>query len=376
MLCFGGSFRLKFRRNGFTLVELLVVIAIIGVLIALLLPAVQAAREAARRMQCSNHLKQIGIAFHNFHDNRDGIVPISIARNHVSGYVLLFPYLEQNPMYEVMQTNLGGFKYNLDEYFWGQKGATTGQATRLTQEEITQLFSITAYRCPTRRAPSARDGIYTGTYNDGTTSVNLCGPRGDYLAVAYIDLSLSTWGGGWTREAGDQTHVDAQHNLSSAMRPALLPNGTGALQNWIPRDNLSWLSDGTSNTFIIGEKHVHPDNFQVWSGATSGVDPTNGYSQDVGYSHPPQGSYGDSWVVRGFHNDTATYGLSLPYEKKTAVPNTVGFGSWHPGICNFLLGDGSVRPISVTTPVGSHTNKLALLMLSCVNDGGVVNLGN
>jgi prepilin-type processing-associated H-X9-DG protein len=160
------------------------------------------------------------------------------------------------------------------------------------------------------------------------------------------------------------------------MRPALLPNGTGSPQNWIPRDNLSWLSDGTSNTFIIGEKHVHPDNFKVWSGAASGVDVTNGFSQDTGYSHPPQGSYGDSWVARGFHNDSTIYGLSLPHEKKDAVPNAVGFGSWHPGTCNFLLGDGSVRSISVTTPEGNHANKLALLMLSCVNDGGVVSLGN
>jgi hypothetical protein len=68
------------------------------------------------------------------------------------------------------------------------------------------------------------------------------------------------------------------------------------------------------------------------------------------------------------------YGISRPYEKQTGSIQDAGFGSWHPGICQFLLGDGSVFPISVTTPAGTHTNKLTLLRLSCVDDGGVVQL--
>lgn len=94
----------KNRQSGFTLVELLVVIAIIGILIALLLPAVQAAREAARRMQCSNHLKQISLALHTYHD-ANGAFPSSKigtgdSYNYVSFHVTLLPYTEQSALYD------------------------------------------------------------------------------------------------------------------------------------------------------------------------------------------------------------------------------------------------------------------------------------
>src|ERR1700694_1555625 len=86
------------RLGGFTLIELLVVIAIIGVLVALLLPAVQAAREAARRSSCQNNLRQIGLAFQNFHDVSNAFPPVRIAGGDgwASCFVLIMPYMEQS----------------------------------------------------------------------------------------------------------------------------------------------------------------------------------------------------------------------------------------------------------------------------------------
>jgi prepilin-type N-terminal cleavage/methylation domain-containing protein len=84
------------RQRAFTLVELLVVIAIIGVLVALLLPAVQAAREAARRTQCLNNLKQIGLAIQNYHGVRNEIPPSRLPCHHGTWAALLWPYLEQS----------------------------------------------------------------------------------------------------------------------------------------------------------------------------------------------------------------------------------------------------------------------------------------
>src|SRR5215218_3917150 len=107
------------KRNAFTLVELLVVIAIIGVLVALLLPAVQAAREAARRMQCSNHMKQIGLALQNYHDTFQSL-PYGARARYVntssstppnqnwgpSWYVGLLPFAEQKPLSDLMESGM------------------------------------------------------------------------------------------------------------------------------------------------------------------------------------------------------------------------------------------------------------------------------
>ena len=105
------------RRKGFTLVELLVVIAIIGILVALLLPAVQAAREAARRMSCQNNLKQLGIALHNYHDTNKkfpagmqfygpGNNSADRGKNYRANWIIaILPYFEQQPLYDTLNVN-------------------------------------------------------------------------------------------------------------------------------------------------------------------------------------------------------------------------------------------------------------------------------
>ena len=149
----------------------------------------------------------------------------------------------------------------------------------------------------------------------------------------------------------------------------------------MPRDTFAWISDGTSNTILIGEKHIHPENFQKWEGRStalggSGTSAENGYSQDVAYTHSSSYNFGDAWLARAFHkrDNTDVFGITRPFEKRAVEIDIAGFGSWHPGACNFLLGDGSVRALNVTTPPGSHASKGPLLALSCVNDGGTVNL--
>ena len=125
---------MRMRRRGFTLIELLVVIAIIGVLIALLLPAVQAAREAARRSQCSNNLKQIALGLHNYHD-ANGSLPWGhgpFGWNDWGALVLLLPYVEQGPLYNAIN-------FNTDI-----AGANPGNAQNSTIQRVT----INVYQCP------------------------------------------------------------------------------------------------------------------------------------------------------------------------------------------------------------------------------------
>jgi len=149
------------QQRAFTLVELLVVIAIIGMLIALLLPAVQAAREAARRMQCTNHLKQIGLAVHNFHDTHNGVVPLGIGANRFTGFwFLVLPYIEQQAAYSRLEGVGNGLARNMEMHGsvndrpTALSGAqtrpqmvTTADDAQATLEFLESLARICARRC-------------------------------------------------------------------------------------------------------------------------------------------------------------------------------------------------------------------------------------
>lgn len=201
------------RRRGFTLVELLVVIAIIGVLIALLLPAVQQAREAARRSQCLNNLKQIGLATHNFHDTYGELPPSRIRYGYMGWVALTLPFMEQ--------TNLAD---QIDL-----------KATYANQTNAVQQTSVNALVCPSRHKAG-----------DITTSVEaINGDNSDNGAV-------------W-----DYASCDGPSGDNAAIRQAsskgMMIIANGDQNAYKSRTDFAAVTDGLSNTIMIGERHVPLD---------------------------------------------------------------------------------------------------------------------
>jgi len=253
------------KPRGFTLVELLVVIAIIGVLVALLLPAVQAAREAARRMQCQNHLKQFGLALHNYHDQIgrfppaaawDGNTNLTVAVNCINTFALLMPYYEQDGL------------HNLWDY-----GVNHNHARNLPAAGTTLKILF----CPSRRKPM-KNGNYAA---------------GDYAVSS---------GSGYAQTADKSEHKGI-FNTNSNVR-------------------MADITDGTSNTFAIGEKFVDLKNAAQTDGPAY------------------------RW---GYHSTRNTVSPMNRFPLSPWGDADVTFGGKHPGGCNFVFADGGVRFIAETT---------------------------
>ena len=394
MLKWGGGGKLQ----AFTLVELLVVIAIIGILIALLLPAVQAAREAARRMQCTNNLKQIGLAIHNFHDAQKGIPPGSLGAGRVGTHVLLMSYLEQTANWDLLcSPGIGIIRNN---NWWNNV---------LNESERKGLASVSAYVCPSRRAPGATAPDNGVTDSVGNTAAS--GPQTDYAfaimgnptaaQLASGGMNVHLYGYWWSQKnyPEDADYIVSQRgafrgpNFSTS--PFMLPGywmwadnpGLAETNSWKPRDTMAWWADGTSNQLVCGEKHI-PSSLVGQCGA--GNTTSDG---DCSYLSTEQ--FGSSVVNRQFSLGSIDRGGPLGFILANSPiggdPNGVwefplmkgnegvhftggsiyfyGFGSAHTGTCNFLIGDGSVHGISVTTPVNP-----ILVALGLVNDGMAVSV--
>ncbi len=288
----------KHSRQGFTLIELLVVIAIIAILIGLLVPAVQKVREAAARTQCINNLKQIGLATHNHHDANKFLVPAWLGGNSLDpdGWapwaVLLLPYLEQGNIYDQWNLNYPASKQPAAAY----------------QQQLA------VYHCPSRPAFVLSSGDFA-TPGGGLSDYGAC------FGVA-ANGSDSTGAIVPTADMAGSTTTDASGN------PVLKPGWRGQL-------TLLSITDGTSNTFMFGEKHVRPDSLRgknedrsIFGGQNNSIRRMAGIDTATGDQRP----------------------LSPPDNQNGALANTT-FGGPHPGICLFVFCDATVRALPINTDV-------------------------
>ncbi len=362
-------------RSGFTLVELLVVIAIIGVLIALLLPAIQAARESARRMQCTSHLKQIGVAVHNFHDTVGGLPPTFIyngtgnakANNNgrLSFWGLIYPFIEQQSLYQLCVGDEGvsvsgtGFNRIIRKDWWDAQG-----------EEGKKAFgSVPIYKCPTRRG-----GIQ---FSD---EPSLPGPQKDYtVTVLTIENGNAPFSNQWWHQLG----MDGVDDNIGSFRHAIADYVGTTVQSWKTRDTFAWWSDGTSNQLIVTEQHIPAEHLGLCREHQAGSSINRVQEGDCSYlSARPEnvtGASGWEWrnwtvgrppahyIFRASGNINAPYAIAKDPNAYAAEGNNswdiFQYGSYHAGVFNSLMGDGAVLGVN------NAFDRNLLTRLVWVNDG-------
>ena len=353
-------------RRGFTLVELLVVIAIIGILVALLLPAIQAAREAARRTQCSNNLKQLAVAAQNFHDTYKGLPPIVSHTEGPTFFMHILPFIEQQALYDLYHggaTNPGGETTSVR--YWDNKNY---EIIRDAVGEQT-FQGVPGFFCPSYRPPEVRR-----TGGDG----NAKGTKGDYAVVliqgrAY-DLNLdnaATEDGWWDHHRADD--INSINRQKGAIKtgyavgqPQTDPDGNkdSRRETATFQQTLTSIKDGTSNTAMVGEK--------FWTDGEWTRDCCDGDRVD-GSVFNQTGNWREYNVARNMRFALRP-GLQRPGGDAWNNPNATssaratGFGSTHPGVVQFALCDGSVRPISYSIDIFTQWK------LADANDGEAVAL--
>jgi len=360
---------------GFTLIELLVVIAIIGVLIALLLPAVQKVREAASRTQCANNLKQIGLAMHNFHDtyglfpNQGGQAfsgigydssgtPLGIKYQTAGWLFQILPFIEQDNLYKLSDlmpvgttpltgatnfdwivdpngvTGPGGFDGPRGSYCIHNNTSNTGPA---------RLTPVAIYHCPSRRSPTVFPNPSNGGFNN----------RNDYASVAPGVVTMN-------KNSAGQIEEDTFGLIYgwSSTDPLPKPNNDGqygqkhgvigAGNEWkgaVVRHTFASIKDGTSNTMMVGEKLVPTDQY-ITGNAADDTGPFEGTDADTVRSSATLQTMGPggSWGAVPPANPSRDK-PSNQYNNGDTWTCSMQFGSAHPADINAVFADGSVHNI-------------------------------
>ncbi|MCA8995875.1 MAG: DUF1559 domain-containing protein [Planctomycetaceae bacterium] len=293
------------RRKGFTLIELLVVIAIIAILIALLLPAVQQAREAARRTSCKNNLKNIGLALHNYHDTVN-VFPFGFDERETLWTAMILPQIEQAPLYNT--------------FIFQESGPGNWNSGSANEDACATVIPI--FRCPSM--PVAEH------LNNNSIE--------DRVPVSYRAVA------GGNAVSDDLSTIPSGHPQIALE----LQDGLDGMFYGCSNTKMRDLTDGTSNTVMIGESRTEPDfvkdnqgmdYWQFGAPQTGGWDCRPGDRGGTEYSEGLGSTY---WKLNSRIIDPAVHGVIME----------ISFGSYHVGGAQFTLADGSVRFLSENIDLG------------------------